>query len=99
MTDFVFPELGKKIVTFLNKNGVEVIVPRGQGCCGAPVFLGAGDFETGRKMADANVRAFKDVDYIITDCATCASAMKDYGKFLADTEERKQDYADFRRQD
>ncbi len=35
------------------------------------------------------------MDYIITDCATCASAMKDYVKFLADTEERKESYADF----
>jgi glycolate oxidase iron-sulfur subunit len=95
MTDFVFPELGKKIINFLNKNGVEVIVPRGQGCCGAPVFLGAGDFATGHKMADINVKAFKDLDYVITDCATCASAMKDYVKFLADIEERKQKYAEF----
>ncbi|MCJ7605267.1 MAG: (Fe-S)-binding protein, partial [Dehalococcoidales bacterium] len=30
---------------------------------------------------------------IITDCATCASAMKDYVKFLADSDKRKQDYA------
>jgi glycolate oxidase iron-sulfur subunit len=95
MTDFVFPELGRKIISFLNKNGVEVIVPRGQGCCGAPVFLGAGDFATGRRMADANVKAFKNLDYIITDCATCASAMKDYVKFLADTEERKKAYTVF----
>lgn len=95
MTDFVFPELGIKIIDFLNKNGVEVVMPRGQGCCGAPVFLGAGDFKTGRKMADANVKAFKDLDYIITDCATCASAMKDYVKFLADTDERKQAYSNF----
>ena len=95
MTDFVFPELGIKIVNFLTKNGVEVIVPRGQGCCGAPVFLGAGDFATGRKMADVNVAAFKNVDFTVTDCATCASAMKDYAKFLADTDERKQAYTEF----
>ncbi|OGO00350.1 MAG: hypothetical protein A2Y90_00405 [Chloroflexi bacterium RBG_13_52_12] len=95
MTDFVFPELGEKIVHFLTKNGVEVIVPRGQGCCGAPVFLGAGDFATGRKMADTNVAAFKNVDFVVTDCATCASAMKDYAKFLADTDARKQEYTEF----
>jgi len=95
MTDFVFPELGEKIVAFLTKNGVEVRVPRSQGCCGAPVFLGAGDFATGRRFADANVKAFKDVEYIVTDCATCASAMKDYVKFLADTEERRKDYQEF----
>ncbi len=92
MTDFVFPDLGRKIIQFLNRNGVEVVVPRGQGCCGAPVYLGAGDFATGRKMADANVKAFEGLEYIVTDCATCASAMKDYVKFLADTEERQQAY-------
>ena len=95
MTDFVFPELGLKIVNFLTKNGVEVIVPRGQGCCGAPVFLGAGDFTTGRKMADTNVTAFKNLDYIITDCATCASSMKDYAKFLADNDARKKTYTEY----
>ena len=95
MTDFVFPELGRKIVNFLTRNGVEVIVPRGQGCCGAPVFLGAGDFDTGRKLADSNVQAFRDVDYIVTDCATCASAMKDYAKFLADTPRRIEEYTEY----
>lgn len=95
MTDFVFPELGKIIINFLNKNGVKVVVPRAQGCCGAPVFLGAGDFVTGRKLADNNVSALKGLDYIITDCATCASSLKDYVKYLADTEERKISYTEF----
>ncbi len=95
MTDFVFPEIGQKIIRFFNKNGIEVIVPQAQGCCGAPVYLGAGDFKTGRKMADANVRAFKGLDYVITDCATCASAMKDYIKFLADNDTRKHEYQEF----
>ncbi len=95
MTDFVFPEIGQKIIRFFNKNGIEVIVPQAQGCCGAPVYLGAGDFKTGRKMADANVRAFKGLDYVITDCATCASAMKDYIKFLADNDTRKREYQEF----
>jgi glycolate oxidase iron-sulfur subunit len=95
MTDFVFPELGKKIIDFLTKNGVAVHVPRAQVCCGAPVFLGAGDFATGRRFADANVRAFQDLEYIVTDCATCASAMKDYSKFLADNDNRRKEYQQF----
>jgi glycolate oxidase iron-sulfur subunit len=95
MTDFVLPELGKHIIDFLTRNGVEVVVPREQGCCGAPVFLGAGDFEAGRRMADANVKAFEGLDYVISDCATCTSALKDYTKFLADTPERKKAYEKF----
>ncbi len=95
MTDFVFAEMGKHVINFLARNGVEVVVPREQGCCGAAVFLGAGDFETGRRFADSNVKAFENIDYVITDCATCASSLKDYAKFLADTPERKEAYKAF----
>ncbi|MBN1189212.1 MAG: (Fe-S)-binding protein [Dehalococcoidales bacterium] len=92
MTDFVFPGLGRKVIDFLTRNGVEVDVPRGQGCCGAPVYMGAGDFETGRKMADVIVKAFDGLDHVIVDCATCGSAMKDYSRYLADTPRRERDY-------
>ncbi|HSW57872.1 MAG TPA: (Fe-S)-binding protein [Dehalococcoidales bacterium] len=97
MTDFVFPELGKKIVDFLTRQGVEVIIPRQQGCCGAPVFMGAGDFETGRKMADTNAEAFKSLDYVIVDCATCGSAMQDYPKYLADNPDRLTAYTEIKK--
>ena len=46
-------------------------------------------------MADANIKAFENLDYIITDCATCASSMVDYRKFLADSPERTESYAKF----
>ena len=95
MNEFVLPHVAKKTIGFLNRNGVEVVMPREQGCCGAPVFLGAGDFETGRKMADANVAAFKDLELIVADCATCACAFREYPRFLADTPERKEAYSRF----
>jgi len=95
MNEFVLPDVGKKTIDVLTRFGVEVVMPRSQGCCGAPVFLGAGDFETGRKMADANVAAFKDLDYIVADCATCTCTLKEYQLFLADTPERKESYSKF----
>lgn len=94
-TDFIFPEIGSKTINFLTNHGVEVIVPREQGCCGAPIWLGMGDFGIGRKMADANVKPFSDVDYIVVDCATCSSALKEYPKYLADTPERLENYEKF----
>jgi len=97
MSDFVFPETGKRVIDFLTRHGVEVVVPREQGCCGAPVYMGAGDFDTGRKIADANAGAFADFDYVITDCGSCGSAIKDYATFLADTPERTKVYAEFGR--
>ena len=94
-TDFIYPEIGIKLVEYLTKNGVEVIVPKAQGCCGAPIWLGAGDFETGRKIADNNVKIFKNAEYIITNCATCSSAMKEYTKYLANNDERASKYSDY----
>ncbi len=95
MNDFVFPESGKHLVEFLTRHGVEVMVPKEQGCCGAPVFLGAGDFETAKKMADKNVAVFKDLDYVLCACATGTATMKEYAKYLADTPQRKEAYTKF----
>ncbi len=95
MNEFVMPQLGKKSVELLARNGIEVVMPKKQGCCGAAAFLGAGDFETGRKIADANVAAFSDVDCIVTDCATCACTLHEYAHFLADNPERREAYSNF----
>jgi glycolate oxidase iron-sulfur subunit len=95
MNDFVFPESAKHTIEFLNRNGVEVIVPKEQGCCGAPVFLGAGDFETAKKMANKNVAAFKDLEYIVCSCATGTATMKEYASYLGDTPDQKKIYAAF----
>jgi len=94
-TDFIFPEIGLKTINLLMRHGVEVIVPREQGCCGTPIWLGVGDFEIGRRLADANVKPFGEVDYIVVDCATCSSALKEYPKYLADTPERLENYKKF----
>lgn len=95
MNEYVTPHLGIKTIEFLTRRAVEVVLPKGQGCCGAPVFLGGGDFETGRKMADTNVAALESFDYILTDCATCTCTFEEYPRFLADTPERKESYNRF----
>ena len=47
-------------------------------------------------MAEANAKAFADCDTVIVDCATCASGLKEYPKFLATPESagRMQAFAD-----
>jgi glycolate oxidase iron-sulfur subunit len=57
--------------------------------------MGAGDFETGKKMADKNVVIFDSFDYVICACATGTATMREYGKYLADTPERKEAYGKF----
>jgi glycolate oxidase iron-sulfur subunit len=92
--DFVYPELGLKIIDFLTKKGIEVVVPQSQNCCGAAIYF-SGDFETGRMLAEENIKAFKDVDYIVTGCGTCSSTLKDYQKYLPDNEDQKKRYEEF----
>jgi glycolate oxidase iron-sulfur subunit len=95
MNEFVLPKLGMKTIDFLTRHGVEVVMPQDQVCCGAAVFLGGGDFETGRRIADRNFAAFEGLDYIVTDCATCACTLREYQRFLPDTPERREAYAHF----
>lgn len=95
MNEFVSPQIAIKTIDFLTRRGVEVVLPREQGCCGAAAFLGGGDFATGRKIADQNVAAFSNLDYIVTGCATCACTLKEYPHFLADNPERKSAYDKF----
>ncbi len=93
-TDFIYPDLGLKLIDFLVKHNVEVVVPDAQNCCGAAIYF-SGDFETGRMLAEKNIEAFFDVDYIVTACGTCSSTLKDYQKYLPDTEDTKKRYEAF----
>ena len=72
-------------VRVLTRNGCEVAVPPGQGCCGA-LNLHAGDLETGRGMARRNIDAFlaSGADRIVTCSAGCGSTMKEYEELLKD---------------
>lgn len=72
------PEINWATVRVLAENGVEVIVPEGQGCCGA-LLLHTGDHAEARNLAKRNLAAFSDVDVVLTNAAGCGSGMKEYG--------------------
>jgi glycolate oxidase iron-sulfur subunit len=83
-TNYVFGDIGRAVVTVLNSMGVEVEIPRDQGCCGLPIFL-SGDREASLKSIKETVNLFarQDVDAVIVDCATCGSALrKEYTQIL-----------------
>ena len=62
----------------LAANGVEVQIPRAQGCCGS-ILLHIGAAEQAQQIARRNFDAFpSDVDAIITTAAGCGSGIKDY---------------------
>lgn len=74
-------------IRVLARNGCTVITPMGVQCCGMPA-LGYGRPDLVRAQAKHNIELFEKtgVDLVITDCATCGSTLKDYGKILQEEE-------------
>ena len=72
------PEINWATVRVLSRNGVEVVVPPGQSCCGA-LAIHTGELEEARALAENNLRAFAmDCDAIITNAAGCGSGLHEY---------------------
>lgn len=83
----MFTDVGKAVVEVLTRNGVEVVIPQMQHCCGVPVFA-HGDLKTAREMALSNISIFEkaEVDGVIVACGTCTSAWKhNFPDWLKDT--------------
>jgi glycolate oxidase iron-sulfur subunit len=79
------PEINWATLRVLAKNGVEVVIPQGQGSCGA-LMLHIGDDHRAQELARNNLRIFPtDVDAIITNAAGCGSGMKEYGLLFKGT--------------
>lgn len=86
----LFPEVGAATIRVLTKLGCEVVVPNGQGCCGA-LHVHNGYSRQAAKMAARNIKAFLDegCDAIVVNSAGCGSTMKEYANlFEAGSEER-----------
>jgi len=89
MINYVNPEIGDAVVKLLKNNGNNIIIPKGQHCCGTPAYVN-GDMATARELARATVNVFSDlkVDAIITACGSCGLALrKEYLEIFHDEPE------------
>ncbi len=73
----------ESVAAVLSRNGCEVVVPKGQACCGA-IHSHVGDLETARRLALRNIEAFSSagVDAVVVASAGCGVRMKEYGDLL-----------------
>ncbi len=77
------PNITRAAVCVLVENGVEVVIPPNQGCCGA-IMLHVGEDRLAQKMAHQNLSAFPhDVDAILTTAAGCGSGIHEYDLLFA----------------
>jgi glycolate oxidase iron-sulfur subunit len=79
------PDINTATIEVLARQGVEVVIPPRQRCCGGLAWH-TGDLAAARTFAIANIRAFPpDVDAIITNAAGCGSALHEYSLILRGT--------------
>jgi len=87
------PDIGWATLRVLARNGVETVVPRGQGCCGALAMHG-GRAGQARALARRNLDAFPDdVDAVIVNAAGCGSGMREYGLLFAGEDDEPRAHA------
>ena len=78
-----FRGVNEATLRVLAAEGCEVVVPEGQGCCGA-LSIHAGRAAESKEMAKALMEAFERerLDTIIVNAAGCGSNLKDYGRLF-----------------
>ncbi|HEX5831403.1 MAG TPA: heterodisulfide reductase-related iron-sulfur binding cluster, partial [Gemmatimonadaceae bacterium] len=81
----LFTETNRATERVLAFNGYEPVPAPGQRCCGA-LHAHAGDMESARRLARANIAAFErsGADTIAVNAAGCGAMLKEYGHLLAD---------------
>lgn len=80
-----FAEVHEATVRVLQRNGSTVVVPRGQGCCGA-LAIHAGEAEAARRLMRRTIAAFEasSAEWYVVNAAGCGSALKEAGRLFAD---------------
>ena len=78
-----FPRVNSATARVLAAEGCDVVIPRGQGCCGA-LSLHSGRESEAADFARKTIAAFEraGVDAVVVNSAGCGSAMKEYGRLL-----------------
>lgn len=80
---FAFAQVHRATVRMLRRGGLSVLVPSGQGCCGA-IALHAGEMEFTRELAKRNIAAFErsGADVYVVNAAGCGATLKEYAEFF-----------------
>ncbi|MEV1171872.1 heterodisulfide reductase-related iron-sulfur binding cluster [Nonomuraea sp. NPDC049784] len=78
-----FPQVNAATARVLSLEGCDVVIPRGQGCCGA-LSVHSGRDDQARRLALRTVRTFEKagVDTVVVNAAGCGSSMKEYAELL-----------------
>ena len=85
LMDTIFQETNRNTIDILEKLGCEIVIPKGQQCCGA-LHGHSGELEKSKRNARANLEAFEinQIDFIVNNAGGCGSFLSEYEKLFAD---------------
>lgn len=84
LIDAAYPDTGIAAIRLIQREGVEVVFPPGQSCCGQPAY-NSGFPEEARAVARRQIRSFPKAWPIVVPSGSCAGMMRHhYPKLFAD---------------
>lgn len=84
LVDLFRPTVGFAAIKLIEAAGCDVIVPKGQTCCGQPAY-NSGDRRTTQDIARQVIAAFEPFDYVVAPSGSCGGTLKrHYPSILAD---------------
>ena len=95
--NYIFPHFGESLLNVLQRLNYEVILPKGETCCGSPLRT-LGLVDEAVEQAKKNHRVFSrlKVDAILSLCPTCTMTLKyEYPKMIGRGLDRAMDISTF----
>ena len=83
------PAINASTIRLLTRHGVEVVIAKGAGCCGALTHH-MGETKSSHASAADNIDAWyreidgKGLDYVVINTSGCGTTVKDYGHMFSD---------------
>ncbi|MDW0112514.1 (Fe-S)-binding protein [Sporosarcina saromensis] len=83
LMDTMFQETNRHTIELLQYLGCEVVIPKGQQCCGA-LQGHSGEMERAKRNAEKNLNAFdvSSVDYIVNNAGGCGAFLSEYDRLV-----------------
>ncbi|TAN44893.1 MAG: (Fe-S)-binding protein [Nitrospirae bacterium] len=81
--NYLYPEIGRSLIEGLNEINYDVVLQKGESCCGAPL-LGLGMEDEAVELAERNISVFRKlkVEAVLSPCPTCSFFISDVYKRL-----------------
>ena len=82
LIDYRMQETGRAVIDVLNRNNVDVVVPKEQWCCASPAFR-TGDLHTAKEAVKRVTEIFEGVmgkynlDTVVVACAGCGKTLRE----------------------